>query len=113
MPSTITGPGPPIEAPLAFIPLTVSNSRFVSNSQSIDPSLVEKARMPPSNEPEKTTPGIALIAADCAALQPGALAHFNGGGGANQVRSPVASLTACSPPGGWPALSSGLRYSAD
>ena len=56
--------------------------------------------MPPSNEPEKTTPGIALIAADCAALQPGALAHFNGGGGANQVRSPVASLTACSPPVG-------------
>src|SRR5205085_9563033 len=38
MPPEIAGPGPIIEAPRAFTPLTVSNSRFESNSQSAERS---------------------------------------------------------------------------
>lgn len=64
MPSTTTGAGPFIDPPCAFTPLSVSNARLVSNSQMIAPSRVEKARIAPSIDPENTTPGIAVMAAD-------------------------------------------------
>src|SRR5437763_392171 len=99
MPPAIAGPGPIIDAPRAFTPLTVGNSRFESNSQITLPSFVEYARSAPSFEPEKITPGITLSAADCAPLQPRPVPHFAGGGAVVHTRSPVASETACSPPG--------------
>src|SRR5688572_5062486 len=102
MPPATTGPGPIIEAPRAPTPLTVVNSRFVSNSQRIAPSAVEYTRNAPSFDPEKTAPGITVTAADCAALQPRPLPQTGFWGGANQARWPVASATAWRPPGwGW------------
>jgi hypothetical protein len=47
----------------------------------------------PSFDPENTAPGIAVTAADCAALQPRPAAHVTVAGGAAQTRSPVASAT--------------------
>ena len=41
IPPATTGPGPLIDAPFAGTPSTVSKSRFVSYSQSSDPSFVE------------------------------------------------------------------------
>src|SRR5258708_6585203 len=99
MPPAITGPGPLIAAPLATTPFTVSNSRFVSYSQMTDPSLVEYARMPPSRLPEKTAPGITVMAAGWAALQPRTVPHFGTAGGATHTDLPVSSETACRPPG--------------
>src|SRR5205823_6221272 len=100
MPSTTTGPGPSMEPPFALTSLTVSNGRFVSNSHNMEPSFAEYARMPPSAEPEKTTPGIAVTAADCAVLQTEAPAQSGGCLGAvYQTRSPDARLTAWRPPG--------------
>src|SRR5579864_2105465 len=100
MPPTTTGAGPLIDPPCALTLLIVSNARLVSYSQTMAPSRAEKARIAPSIDPEKTAPGIAVIAADCAPLQPRpGCPHFGGGGGVNQTRSPVASLTACNPPG--------------
>src|SRR4029453_19332878 len=94
------GLGPPLEPPLAFTPLTVSKGRFVSNSQRTEPSLVEYARMPPSAEPEKTTPGISVNAADCDVLHWDAPAQSGGSfGGVDQTPSAVSSRTACKPPG--------------
>jgi len=83
MPPATTGPGPIIDAPRAGTPLTVVNSRFVSNSQRIAPSAVEYTRKAPSFEPEKTAPGITVTAADCAALQPRPVPQTGGRGGAN------------------------------
>ena len=99
MPPAIVGPGPWIAPPPARTPLSVSNSRFVSNSQMIEPSLVECARRAPSFEPENSTPGISVGAEISAALQPVPPAHFSGGGGTYQARSPVVRSTACRPPG--------------
>src|SRR5688500_10174261 len=102
MPPATTGPGPIIDAPRAGTPLTVVNSRFVSNSQRIAPSAVEYTRNAPSFDPAKTAPGITVTAADCAALQPRPLPQAGGRGAANHARWPVASVTACRPPGcGW------------
>src|SRR5947209_1926759 len=75
MPPEIAGPGPIIDAPRAVTPLTVTKSRFESNSHRIAPSLVEYARSAPSLLPEKTAPGIAVSAADCAPLQPRPAPH--------------------------------------
>ena len=44
MPPATTGAGPFIDPPFALTPLTVANSRLVSNLQTIAPSLVEYAR---------------------------------------------------------------------
>ena len=41
IPPATAGPGPPNDAPLAATPFTVVNSRFVSNSHTIEPSVVE------------------------------------------------------------------------
>src|SRR5439155_23279153 len=97
-PATI-GPGPLIDAPFAATPLTVSKSRLVSYSHSSDPSLVDQPRTAPSFDPVNTTPGITVIAARTAALQPRAEPHLGGGGGAIHARSPVVSFTAWRPPG--------------
>src|ERR1043166_2961917 len=64
MPPEIAGPGPIIDAPWPLTPLTVSNSRFESNSQITVPSLVEYARRAPSFDPEKIAPGMTVSAAD-------------------------------------------------
>ena len=85
MPSATTGPGPIIEAPRPGTPLTVVNSRFVSNSQRIAPSVVEYTRNAPSFDPEKTAPGITVTAADCAALQPRPVPQTGGLGGSRVV----------------------------
>jgi hypothetical protein len=86
MPPATTGPGPIIDAPRPATPLTVVNSRFVSNSQRIAPSLVEYTRNAPSFDPEKTAPGITVTAADCAALHPRPVPHAGGRGGASHAR---------------------------
>ena len=44
------------------------------------------------------------------ALQPRPAAHVNGAGGAYQARSPVTSLTACSPPGFASEMSEFAKY---
>src|SRR5437867_6008267 len=99
MPPATVGPGPLIDAPFAGTPFTVSKSRFVSYSHNSEPSLVDQPRTPPSFDPVNTTPGMTVMAARIAALQPRTVPHFGGGGGVNQARSPVVSFTACSPPG--------------
>src|SRR5262249_13691490 len=99
IPPATTGAGPFIEPPRALTPFSVWNSWLLSYSQTIDPSFVENARTAPSIDGENTTPGMTVIAADCAPLQPRPALHFTGGGGVNHARSPVASLTAWRPPG--------------
>src|SRR5262245_55689689 len=99
IPPAIVGPGPLIDAPFAGTPFTVWKSLFVSNSHSSEPSLVDQPRTPPSFDPVNTTPGMTLIAARIAALQPRPAAHFGAGGGAIHFRWPVVSETACRPPG--------------
>src|SRR5438552_9226608 len=100
MPPATTGAGPFIDPPFALTPLTVANSRLVSKVQTIAPSLVEYARTAPSFEGENTIPGMAVTAENCAPLQARlGLPHSGGCGGAYHVRWPVASDTACSPPG--------------
>src|SRR4051812_16800498 len=106
MPPATTGPGPSIEPPSALTPLTVVKSRFVSNVQRIVPSALAYARMAPSAEPENTTPGIEVSAADWAELQPGPALHTAVCGGAYHARWPVIRFTACKPPG------SGVSWSA-
>ena len=83
-----------MDAPRAGTPLMDSNSRFVSNSHTIEPVAAEYARSEPSFEPENTAPGIIVTAADCAALHPRPLAQVGCAGGANQTRSPVVRRTA-------------------
>src|SRR6185436_11286949 len=101
IPPATTGAGPLIEPPCALTPLTVGNSRLVSNSQTSDPSAVENARSAPSLEGEKTTPGITVTAENCAPLQPRfGVPHMSmSGGGAYQARAPLARSIACRPPG--------------
>src|SRR5688572_24572189 len=53
--------------------------------------------MTPAVVPENTTPGIAVIAADCACTH-GRPPHSIGGGIAFQTSSPVARFSAASPP---------------
>src|SRR4249920_1665377 len=99
MPPAMVGPGPWIAPPPALTPFSVSNSRLVSNSQITVPSFVECARSAPSFDPENNTPGISVGAEISAALQPVPAAHLSGGGGTYHARSPVATPTACNPPG--------------
>src|SRR5262245_4762129 len=99
IPPTTTDPKPLMDAPLPGTPFTVVKSRFVSYSHSSDPSFVDQPRTPPSFDPVKTTPRITVTAAKIAALQPRTVPHFGASGGATQLRSPVASFTACKPPG--------------
>src|SRR5438094_8787359 len=70
IPPAVVGPGPLMAPPCPDTPLTVVNSRAVSKSQITRPSAVECARKCPSRDPEKTTPGMTVTAADCAGLQP-------------------------------------------
>src|SRR6266404_4903261 len=101
MPPATTGAGPFIDPPFARTPFSVENSRFVSNSQTTDPSFVEKPRTAPSFDGEKTTPGIAVTAENCAPLHARVgLPHLSGSaGGAYHTRAPVTRSTACRPPG--------------
>src|SRR5712671_4134219 len=101
MPPATTGAGPFIDPPFARTPFNVVNSRFVSNSHTTDPSVVENARTAPSFDGEKTTPGMTVTAENCAPLQARfSLPHFSAsGGGAYHARAPVARSTACNPPG--------------
>src|SRR5438128_2228205 len=99
MPPATVGPAPWIAPPPAWTPLSVLNSRFVSNSQITEPSVVECARSAPSFDPENRTPGMSVGAEISAALQPAPLAHASGGGGTYHARSPFARRTAWSPPG--------------
>src|SRR5580692_8197902 len=62
--------------------------------------------MCPSTAPENTTPGIAVIAADCAGLQLGRSPHT--GGGADQTFLPVAASSANNPPPALGSTSSGF-----
>src|SRR5215469_13601435 len=70
------------------------------------PSLVEYPRMCPSSDPENTTPGMAVTAADCAGLQNNLPPQE--GGGAAQIFSPVTMLMATNPP---PMFGSRIRFS--
>src|SRR3954462_14423579 len=100
MPPATTGAGPFIDPPFARKPLTVLNSRLLSNVQTTRPSTVECARTAPSFDGEKTTPGITVTAENCAPLQPRpGLPHSGAARAANQARAPVARSTAWSPPG--------------
>src|SRR5690242_15804003 len=99
MPSETAAPGPSIAAPFALTPFTVVNSLFVSKLQTIVPSSVAYARMPPSPDPENTMPGTAVSAAPCAALQPRVVPHSFDSGCFDQTSSPVSIFTARIPPG--------------
>src|SRR5262245_979134 len=107
MPPATTGAGPFIDPPLALTPLTVLNAWLVSKVHTTDPSFVEYARTAPSFDGENTTPGMAVTAENCDTLHARfGLPHAGGGGGVYHARCPVASETACKPPG------SGLQISA-
>src|SRR5579871_337077 len=97
MPLTMAGPAASIEPPCAGWPFTVGNSRAVSVSQRILPVLDEYARRCPSTEPEKTAPGIAVTAADCAGEQ-SVLSAAHARGFAVHTGFPVLRSSACSPP---------------
>src|SRR5262249_26522386 len=96
MPPAIAGPGPFNDPPRAGTSLTVLWLPTVSKSHTMAPVVVEKARKCPSTDPENTTPGIALTAADCAGLQRGRLPHS--GAGVYQTRSPSFRRSANMPP---------------
>src|SRR5688500_14765275 len=100
MPPETIGPGPSRPPPFALTPLTVGNSWLELNCQMIDPSAAEYARSPPSSEPDRTAPGMAVTAAPCEARQVGlAVSHNRGCGPTLQAISPVARLSARIPPG--------------
>src|SRR6478609_9399284 len=94
MPPATTGPGPLSDPPLAVTPLTVVNRRAVLNSHSTRPSFAAYARMTPLVAPENTTPGIAVIAADCACAQAAPWQSAAAGGGVCQTCSPVSRFNA-------------------
>jgi hypothetical protein len=73
--------------PPARTPFSVSNFRFVSNSQTTLPSFVECARSAPSFDPENRTPGMSVGAEMSAALQPVPPSHFSGKGGTYHARN--------------------------
>src|SRR6187551_2945786 len=62
MPSATMGPNALIDPPTAFTPLTVSNSRLVSNDQRRLPFAMATACSTPSEVPCSTTPGNAVVA---------------------------------------------------
>src|SRR5476649_724430 len=110
MPPAITGPGPLSDPPFAGTPLTVVNACAVLYSQSTVPSADEYARIIPLVAPEKTTPGITVMAADCACTaqlrSPGL--QSTDGGRACHASSPVASASAERPPASAPACESAV-----
>src|SRR5437762_13267033 len=65
----MVGAGPFIDPPLARTPFSVVKSRFVSNVHTTAPSFAEYAGTAPSFDGEKTMPGMAVTAENCAALQ--------------------------------------------
>src|SRR5580765_4587838 len=95
-PPAIAGPGPSKDPPRAGTSLTVLYGPTLSKSQITFPSAVEYARRCPSTDPENTTPGMELTAADCAGLQ--RLRSPQPAGGVYQARSPLSSLNANIPP---------------
>src|SRR5262245_31425956 len=107
MPSTMTGPGPLSEPPLAATPLTVSYGWAVSYSHRIFPSAAAWARMTPVVVPENTTPGIAVMAADWACTQ-GRPPQSIAGGITFQTSSPVSRFNAESPPAFDPRIGSAV-----
>src|ERR1039458_8418508 len=112
MPSATVGPVPLKEPPRALIPLTVGNSRAVSKSQTIWPSLIRNARRCPSIDPENTRPGTAVGGASCAALQPRWPAQGGLGGGVCHTTLPLDGSRANRPPGsGDPMSESGANTS--
>src|ERR1700722_8293868 len=62
--------------------------------------------MCPSSDPEKTTPGMAVAGAGCAALQPGLPTQAGWGAAVDHRLFPVAISSATTPP---PALGSGVQ----
>src|SRR5947207_259040 len=94
----MAGPDWLTEPPWALTPLTVGNFLAVLKSQSRVPSLVLWARRCPSIDPEKTTPGIAEVGANCAALHPAWPTHEGLNGGTDQTSSPVSVRNANRPP---------------
>src|SRR5581483_1089892 len=97
IPPATTGPAPSSDPPLVSTPFTAEKLLAVSKSHSTLPSSAAKARRCPSTEPEKTTPGIAVTACDCAGLQPGR-GGSHGFGAANQILVPSAGRNAVNPP---------------
>src|SRR4029450_6498809 len=91
------GPPTSIEPPRAGLPFTVSNSCAVSTSQITAPVVVEYARRCPSIDPENTTPGIAVTAADWAGEQL-VRPSTQGDRLALQTILPDFRSSACSPP---------------
>src|SRR5262245_54604837 len=100
MPPETMAPGPSRPPPLAFTPLTVGNSLFVSKVQRIDPSFGEYAAMPPLSDPERTAPGMTVTAAPCEARQVGRFGSQRRSCGSTlHASAPVARLIARMPPG--------------
>src|SRR5262245_45771506 len=97
MPPATVAPGPLIEPPRPGTPFTVVNSRAVSKSKITRPSTVEYARKCPSIDPDNTTPGITVTAADCAGLHP-LRPSGHAGGSVRQICFPSVSWYAINPP---------------
>src|SRR5579863_155081 len=111
MPSAMVAPVAAMDPPFAGIPFTVGNSRAVSKSQIIFPVLVSYARICPSIEGAKTTPGIALGGDFNDTEQPRRPAQPGTGAGSFQTilpvagsiaKSPVLAVAACAPRGASP-----------
>src|SRR6476469_440334 len=98
MPPTMVGPHPFIDPPCALSPLVVWNSCAVLKSQITVPLRESCARMRPSSEPAKTTPGITVGGAICAALHPKTPTQAGFGGAEYQACLPVRKLSANNPP---------------
>src|SRR5580658_7848047 len=96
MPPAMVGPGPSMEPPLAVRPFTVLKSRAVSKSQITTPSRAAYALRWPSTDPENTTPGMAVTAADWAGLQLGRSPQD--GGAAAHTFLPLRTSKANRPP---------------
>src|SRR5437773_12378842 len=98
MPSTTVGEDAPMPPPLPETPFTVSNGRFVGNSQMILPSRDEYARRIPSREPVKSAPGMTVAADQLPELQVrrelGSAQSAGFGSTVYHTRSPVVTLSA-------------------
>src|ERR1700686_2123467 len=78
------------------MPFAALYSRALSKSHNPRPASAAYARKWPSTDPENTTPGMAVSAADCAGLQPGVELH--GGGAAYHAFRPSFRSSAVKPP---------------
>src|SRR5580704_7904060 len=97
MPPAMVAPVAAMDPPLAGIPFTVGNSRAVSKSQMILPVAVSWARMWPSMEGEKTTPGMTEGGDFCDTEQPRCPAQDGVGAGICQTIFPAAGSMANKP----------------